>query len=68
MANHPTYNVRVVNMSLGMDAIDSYRDDPVCNAVRRLVDAGVVVVAAAGNNGKEQCWPEDLRPNSLAWH
>jgi subtilisin family serine protease len=46
------YNVRVVNMSLGMPAIDSYKNDPVCKAVRRLVDAGVVVVAAAGNNGK----------------
>jgi subtilisin family serine protease len=53
MANRQTYNIRVVNMSLGMNAIDSYRDDPVCRAVRRLVDAGVVVVAAAGNNGKD---------------
>ena len=49
---HVNYNIRVVNMSLGMPAIDSYRDDPVCVAVRKLVDAGVVVVAAAGNNGK----------------
>jgi serine protease AprX len=52
MTNKATYNVRVVNMSLGMAAIDSYKNDPVCQAVRRLVDAGVVVVAAAGNNGK----------------
>ena len=40
-------------MSLGMPAIDSYQFDPVCQAVRRLVNAGVVVVAAAGNNGKD---------------
>src|SRR5829696_4592519 len=51
--NRSTYNIRVVNMSLGMPAVDSYRNDPVCRAVRRLVDAGVVVVAAAGNNGKD---------------
>src|SRR5215204_4238987 len=51
--NRTTYNIRVVNLSLGMPAVDSYRDDPVCRAVRRLVDAGVVVVAAAGNNGKD---------------
>src|SRR6185503_14758842 len=51
--NRTTYNIRVVNMSLGMPAIDSYRNDPVCKAVRRLVDAGVVVFAAAGNNGKD---------------
>ena len=52
MANRAAYNIRVVNMSLGTPAIESYRNDPVCRAVRRLVDAGVVVVAAAGNNGK----------------
>jgi subtilisin family serine protease len=52
LANRYTYNVRVVNMSLGTAAINSYRNDPVCRAVRKLVDAGVVVAAAAGNDGK----------------
>src|SRR5688500_10098972 len=51
--NRVTYNIRVVNMSLGMPAVDSYRNDPICRAVRRLVDSGVVVFAAAGNNGKD---------------
>ncbi|MCA1616201.1 MAG: S8 family serine peptidase, partial [Acidobacteria bacterium] len=53
LTNHRAYNIRVVNMSLGMPAIDSYQVDPICIAVRKLVDAGVVVVAAAGNNGKD---------------
>src|SRR5262245_10817370 len=53
MANRATYNIRVVNMSLGALAVDSYKIDPLCLAVRRLSDAGVVVVAAAGNNGKD---------------
>ena len=52
MNNSATYNIRVVNMSLGTTAIDSFRNDPICNAVRKLVKAGIVVVAAAGNNGK----------------
>jgi serine protease AprX len=56
-ASNPTnatkYNIRVVNLSLGAPAVDSYRVDPLCKAVRRLVDAGIVVVAAAGNNGKD---------------
>src|SRR5205085_699284 len=52
VANKNSYNVRVVNMSLGTPAISSYENDPLCNAVRKLVDSGVVVVAAAGNNGK----------------
>ncbi len=53
IANKNSYNVRVVNMSLGTPAINSYEDDPLCNAVRKLVNSGVVVVAAAGNNGKD---------------
>src|SRR5689334_22826793 len=53
MSNASTYNVRVVNLSLGMPAINSYRFDPLCVAARMLVDRGIVVVAAAGNNGKD---------------
>ncbi|HEU4433784.1 MAG TPA: S8 family serine peptidase, partial [Pyrinomonadaceae bacterium] len=54
VANKSNYNVRVVNMSLGTRALSSYEDDPLCNAVRKLVDSGVVVVAAAGNIGKDE--------------
>src|ERR1051325_2602378 len=53
LSNRAAYNIRVVNMSLGAPAIDSYKNDPVCLAVRRLVNAGVVVAVAAGNNGKD---------------
>ncbi len=53
IANRTTYNIRVVNMSLGMPAVDSYLNDPVCKAVRRMVDLGIVVVCAAGNDGKD---------------
>src|SRR4030095_7791369 len=52
-SNRTQYNIRVVNLSLGMPAIDSYRDDPVCRSVRRLVDVGVVVFAAAGHKGAD---------------
>ncbi len=31
---------------------ESYRTDPLCQAAQRAVDAGIVVVAAAGNQGK----------------
>lgn len=46
-------NARVVNLSLGTAAIDSYQNDPLCRAVRKLVDHGIVVVAAAGNDGRD---------------
>ncbi|HEX8191115.1 MAG TPA: S8 family peptidase, partial [Pyrinomonadaceae bacterium] len=52
-SNRANYNIRVVNLSLGTAAVDSYTVDPLCLAVRGLVDAGVVVVAAAGNEGKD---------------
>jgi subtilisin family serine protease len=53
ISNRITYNIRVVNLSLGMPAVDSYKNDPVCKAVRRMVDLGIVVVVAAGNDGRD---------------
>ncbi|HEU4794070.1 MAG TPA: S8 family peptidase, partial [Pyrinomonadaceae bacterium] len=53
LANKNSYGIRVVNMSLGTLAVNSYKADPICAAVRKLVNAGVVVVAAAGNMGKD---------------
>jgi serine protease AprX len=43
------YGIRVVNLSLGFDAQQSYLVDPLDFAVERVWNAGVVVVAAAGN-------------------
>src|SRR6266404_9884810 len=51
--NKDKYNIRIVNMSLGAPAVSTYKNDPVCRAARALVDAGIVVVAAADNNGKD---------------
>ncbi|HSU25354.1 MAG TPA: S8 family serine peptidase, partial [Pyrinomonadaceae bacterium] len=50
--NRAANNIRVVNLSLGAPAVESWRNDPLCRAVRKLTAAGMVVVAAAGNNGK----------------
>ena len=52
ITNKATYNIRVINMSLGAPAKDSYKTDPLCLAARRAHNAGIVVVAAAGNRGK----------------
>ncbi|HKG96882.1 MAG TPA: S8 family peptidase, partial [Pyrinomonadaceae bacterium] len=51
--NYQKYRIKVVNLSLGTPAVDSYKDDPLCIAARRLVNSGIVVVAAAGNNGTD---------------
>ena len=49
-----TYNIRVINLSLGRGVFESYKLDPLCQAVERAWKNGIVVVVAAGNNGRYQ--------------
>ena len=50
--NGKTYNVRVVNMSVGAPIRESYWTDPLTLAAKAVTDKGITVVAAAGNFGK----------------
>ena len=52
LSHRQQYNIRVVNLSVGAAIHESYWTDPLTVAAKRLVDAGIVVVAAAGNLGK----------------
>jgi serine protease AprX len=52
VANKTALNIRVINLSLGAGVYESYNTDPLTLAAKRAVDAGIVVVAAAGNLGK----------------
>lgn len=52
VANGATFNIRVVNLSVGAAVTQSYRTDPLTLAAKRVVDRGVIVVSAAGNIGK----------------
>lgn len=47
-----TYNIRVMNLSLGHPVYESYKLDPLCQAVEAAWKAGIVVVVAAGNEGR----------------
>lgn len=47
-----TYNIRVINLSLGRGIFVSYTQDPLCQAVESAWKAGIVVVVAAGNYGR----------------
>lgn len=49
--NAAGYNIRVVNCSFGAPARSHYWDDPINQAVMQLWQAGIVVVASAGNEG-----------------
>lgn len=46
------YNIRVINLSLGRPIYESYTVDPLCQAVEQAWKAGIVVVVAAGNDGR----------------
>jgi serine protease AprX len=50
--NKDAYNIRIANLSIGAGVYESYWTDPLTLAAKRAVDAGVVVVAAAGNLGR----------------
>src|SRR5262250_2218608 len=47
------YNIRVMNLSLGRPVFESYTLDPLCQAVEQAWKAGIVVVVAAGNQGRD---------------
>lgn len=51
--NGQPMNIRVINMSLGHIPYESASTDPLTTACRAAVQNGIVVVAAAGNFGKD---------------
>lgn len=52
ITNKAAYNIRVVNLSVGAAVTQSYNTDPLTLAAKHAVDAGLVVVTAAGNLGR----------------
>jgi serine protease AprX len=51
--NQKTYNIRAINLSIGATAQDSCREDPLCRVVETAWNKGMVVCAAAGNDGPD---------------
>ncbi|MGA3210518.1 MAG: S8 family serine peptidase, partial [Terriglobales bacterium] len=47
------YNIGVINLSLGRPVFESYTQDPLDQAVEAAWNAGIVVVVAAGNGGRD---------------
>jgi subtilisin family serine protease len=54
VAMRDVHDIRVINLSVASGVFESYRTDPLAQAARRAVDAGIVVVAAAGNLGANE--------------
>jgi serine protease AprX len=54
VSNKLSLNIKIVNLSVATGIYESYNTDPLTLAAGRAVSAGIVVVAAAGNNGRGQ--------------
>jgi len=52
IANRDALGIRVINLSVATSVAESYMTDPLALAAKRAVDAGIVVVTAAGNQGR----------------
>jgi serine protease AprX len=70
-ANYKTYNIRVVNLSVGALIHESYWTDPLTLAAKRVTDLGITVVVAAGNFGKTPAgtlqWGGITAPGNAPW-
>src|SRR5262245_1265273 len=69
--NATAFNIKVVNVSAGAGVTESYWTDPLTLAAKRLVDQGIVVVAAAGNLGMnargQKQYGGILSPGNAPW-
>jgi serine protease AprX len=54
LENKNRYNIRILSLSIGSDPDLMENEDPLVKGVNVLWDAGIVVVAAAGNSGPNQ--------------
>jgi serine protease AprX len=52
IANKDALGLRIVNLSVAAGVYESYETDPLTLAAKRAVDAGLIVVSAAGNLGR----------------
>ncbi|WP_202078573.1 S8 family peptidase [Caldalkalibacillus salinus] len=51
--NQAQYNIRIMNLSLGVTPFAPYYRDPLATAAARAWQAGIFVTAAAGNDGAQ---------------
>jgi serine protease AprX len=54
VAHRDDWNIRVISLSVASGVYEPYDTDPLTLAAERAVRAGIVVVAAAGNYGRDQ--------------
>lgn len=65
LVNRGRYDIRVLNVSCGGDWEASHLDDPMSRFAEACVRAGIVVVAAVGNSGKNYVVPPASVPTVI---
>ena len=65
LKHSPEIGVKVVSLSVSGDPVSPLRGNGIDEAIARLVDAGISVVAAAGNDGYRQLLPPATAPLAL---
>jgi serine protease AprX len=63
--NAQTFHVRVLNISLGGDRVAPHIKNPIDAAIQNLIDQGVAVVTAAGNEGQRYLVPPATAPMAI---
>ena len=53
VAHRSELNIRLINLSVSAGVYESYYSDPLTLAAKAAADVGIVVVAAAGNGGRD---------------
>ncbi len=66
LQHHHEYNIRIVNISLGADEAVSYRQSEVDRLAEQLIEEGVAVVAAIGNDEQGIIKAPANSPNVIA--
>src|SRR5213079_1364115 len=71
IANKDALHLRILNLSVAAGVYESYNTDPLTLAARRAVEAGLVVVSAAGNLGRSAAGAEQYggigAPGNAPW-
>lgn len=66
IANREKYNIRIINLSVTDDEPTSYKQSVVDQAAEEAIKAGIVVVAAVGNDPAQPVKPPANSPHVIA--
>lgn len=66
LKNHKKYDIKIVNMSLGDDEAISYKNSAIDELAEQLIEKGLIIVAAVGNDENASIKPPANSPNVIA--